>query len=153
MLRCRIIRCDTAGCESKWRLLYRGISILVCLVCLSRLWCAATMFTKFWVNRALEKHLSLCVKYIFLWSVLFISVKIYIFVICAVYICENIYFCDLCCLYLWKYIFVWSVIPLRFTVFAKFKVCLFWDRGLEVHSSVENGGQGGMGVPVTAMSR
>ena len=64
MQRCRIIRCDTAGCESKWCLLYCGISILVCLVCLSRLWCAATMFTKYCGSRALEKHSSLCAKLI-----------------------------------------------------------------------------------------
>ena len=55
---------STAGCESKWRLLYRGISILVCIVCLSRLWCAATMFTKYCGSLALEKLSSLCMKLI-----------------------------------------------------------------------------------------
>ena len=44
--------------------LYRGISILVCLVCLSRLWCAVTMFTKYCGSRTLENLSSLCTKLI-----------------------------------------------------------------------------------------
>ena len=35
-----------------------------CLVCLSRMWCAATMFTKYCGSRALEKLSSLCTKLI-----------------------------------------------------------------------------------------
>ena len=74
MQRCRIIRSVTTGTR------YTSVQLAVnrsglyyiagyrywyiCLVCLSRLWCAATMFTKYCGSRALEKHSSLCAKLI-----------------------------------------------------------------------------------------
>ena len=71
MQRCRIIRSVTTGTR------YTSVQLAVnrsgvyyiagyryCLVCLSRLWCVATMFTKYCGSRALEKLSSLCTKLI-----------------------------------------------------------------------------------------
>ena len=72
--RCRIIRSvttgiyavylSTAGCEIEVASTVSRDILLVCLVCLLRLWCAATMFTKYCRSRALEKLSSLCAKLI-----------------------------------------------------------------------------------------
>ena len=61
LLPVRGIYLSTAGSESKWRLLYRGISILVCLVCFSRLWCAATIiiYKVLWEPRVGETFITL----------------------------------------------------------------------------------------------
>ena len=71
MQRCRIIRSVTTGTR------YTSVQLAVnqsgvyyiagyryCLFCLSRLWCAATMFTKYCGSHALEKLSSFCTKLI-----------------------------------------------------------------------------------------
>ena len=68
MQRCRIITTGTRYTSVELAVNRSGVYYIsgyrYCLVCLSRLWCTATMFTKYCGSRTLERLSSLCAKLI-----------------------------------------------------------------------------------------